>query len=95
MEVGCTYQIDLMSKAFDAYLYLLDDTNKLLAQGDDSGGGQELASSIRAARRPVSHRATSLGGDSMGITRDHSPHRPDREGRHVKGTNRVGSLCRT
>ena len=39
LEEGKTYQIDHMSKAFDAYLYLEDPDGELLAQDDDSGGG--------------------------------------------------------
>jgi len=39
-EAGKRYRIDLMSKAFDAYLRLEDAAGKELAKDDDSGGGQ-------------------------------------------------------
>src|SRR5205807_9641526 len=39
MAAGTTYQIDLVSTAFDAYLRLEDSAGKQVAQDDDSGGG--------------------------------------------------------
>lgn len=36
---GQTYQIDMMSQAFDAYLILRDPTGKVVAQDDDGGVG--------------------------------------------------------
>jgi hypothetical protein len=39
MEKGNTYQIDMVSKQFDAYLRLEDAKKKQLAEDDDSGGG--------------------------------------------------------
>jgi hypothetical protein len=38
MKAGRTYQIDLVSTAFDSFLRLEDSTGKQLAQDDDSGG---------------------------------------------------------
>jgi hypothetical protein len=38
MKEGQTYQIDLMSRAFDAYLRVEDESGKQLAADDDSGG---------------------------------------------------------
>jgi hypothetical protein len=38
LEAGKSYQIDLVSRAFDAYLFLEDATGKVLAVDDDSGG---------------------------------------------------------
>jgi hypothetical protein len=39
MKQGQTYQIDLVSRAFDAFLRLEDESGKQLAMDDDSGGG--------------------------------------------------------
>ncbi len=39
MKKGQTYQIDLMSRAFDAFLRVEDESGKQLAVDDDSGGG--------------------------------------------------------
>src|SRR5262245_50702103 len=39
MKEGQTYQIDLVSSAFDAYLRVEDANGKQLAEDDDSGGG--------------------------------------------------------
>ena len=39
LEAGKTYQIDLMSAAFDAYLFLEDSAGKVLMQDDDGGEG--------------------------------------------------------
>jgi hypothetical protein len=38
MKEGQTYQIDLVSTAFDSYLRIEDDAGKELAKDDDSGG---------------------------------------------------------
>jgi hypothetical protein len=67
LQEGKTYQIDLKSGAFDAYLYLQDPDGKVLAEDDDSGGGLNSRIIHRAAKsgeyRIV---ATSLGGTSTG-----------------------------
>ncbi len=39
LDKGKSYQIDLQSKDFDAYLYLRDAQGKVLAEDDDGGGG--------------------------------------------------------
>jgi hypothetical protein len=67
MEAGCTYNIHLISNTFDAYLYLIDDANLVLAQDDDSGGGLNSLI-IHNAKRTGLYRidATSLGGGSNG-----------------------------
>lgn len=39
LEANRTYQIDLTSNDFDAFLYLIDDTGQVVAWDDDSGGG--------------------------------------------------------
>jgi len=39
MKAGETYQIDLTSQAFDAYLRVEDESGKQLASDDDGGGG--------------------------------------------------------
>jgi hypothetical protein len=39
LEGGKNYQIDMMSLAFDAFLFLEDSAGNVLTQDDDSGGG--------------------------------------------------------
>jgi hypothetical protein len=67
MAAGKTYQIDLKSKDFDAFLLLKDANGKMLAEDDDSGG--ELDSRI-VFRAPVSGTyqivASSLGMEGTG-----------------------------
>ncbi len=67
MEEGKTYQIDHMSRNFDAYLYLLGPDGNVLAQDDDGGEGLNSRIVHRAGKtgefRIV---ATSLGGSSTG-----------------------------
>ena len=63
MKQGQTYQIDLMSRAFDAFLRVEDESGKQLAADDDSGGN--LNSRIYfEVPRDGSYRliATSLDG---------------------------------
>jgi hypothetical protein len=50
MKVGQTYQIDLVSTAFDAYLRLEDESGKQLASDDDSGGGLNSRVYFKAPR---------------------------------------------
>jgi hypothetical protein len=67
LQKGSTYQIDHMSKNFDAYLYLESPEGKILAQDDD--GGEGLNSRIvHKANETGKYRviATSLGGASTG-----------------------------
>lgn len=62
LEQGITYQIDHMSKAFDAYLYLEDADGKLLAEDDDGGEGLNLRIIFRAEKTGTYRLiATSLG----------------------------------
>jgi hypothetical protein len=67
MEEGKTYQIDHMSRAFDAYLYLLGPDGNMLAQDDDGGEGLN-SRIIHKAAKTGEYRmvATSLGGQSTG-----------------------------
>lgn len=53
MEAGKTYQIDMTSKAFDAYLYLESPAGKLLAEDDDSGGNLNARIIHKAAEAGV------------------------------------------
>jgi Ca2+-binding EF-hand superfamily protein len=66
-EAGKTYQIDHMSKAFDAYLYLEDSNGNVLAQDDDGGGGTNSRIVYRADTTG-NYRliATSLNGNGRG-----------------------------
>jgi hypothetical protein len=64
---GITYQIDLHSKAFDAYLYLKDAQDKTLMENDDNG--ESLDSRIVfTATKTGTYKivATSLGGQETG-----------------------------
>jgi hypothetical protein len=67
MEAGKTYQIDHMSKDFDAYLYLEDPDGKLLAEDDDGGEGLNSRITYKAEKggrfRMI---ATSLSGRATG-----------------------------
>jgi Ca2+-binding EF-hand superfamily protein len=67
LEAGKTYQIDHMSKAFDAYLYLEGPGGGLLAKDDDSGGNLN-ARIVHQATQTGTYRiiATSLGGNGLG-----------------------------
>lgn len=67
MEGGKTYQIDHMSKAFDAYLYLQGPDGAVLAQDDDGGEGLNSRIVHKAAKTGKYRMvATSLGGSSTG-----------------------------
>ena len=64
---GKTYQIDHMSGAFDAYLYLLDSNGKVLAEDDDGGEGfnsRIVVTDAKAGRYLLI--ATSLFGNLTG-----------------------------
>ncbi|MSU80244.1 MAG: redoxin domain-containing protein [Gemmataceae bacterium] len=66
-EANKTYRIDLASKDFDAYLFLLDDMGKIIAQNDDNGESLDsrLVQKIEKAGK-YTIVATSLGGQSNG-----------------------------
>jgi hypothetical protein len=49
MEAGKTYQIDMISKAFDAYLYLENPDGVQLAEDDDGGGNLNARIVYKAA----------------------------------------------
>jgi len=67
---GKTYQFDMISNDFDSYLYLEDAGKKLLAQDDDTGGGDSGLDSqiLFAPKEDGVYRviATSFGGDELG-----------------------------
>ena len=66
-EANKTYRIDLASKDFDAYLFLLDDMGKIIAENDDNGESLDsrLVQKIEKAGK-YTIVATSLGGQSNG-----------------------------
>jgi len=67
LEKGKTYQLDMISDQFDAYLYLEDAKMNLLAEDDDSGG--DLNSQILfKAEVEGTYRVicTSFGGAATG-----------------------------
>ena len=55
MEAGQKYQIDMITNQFDAFLYLVDDKNDIVARDDDSGGEQNARITFRAPRTAVYH----------------------------------------
>lgn len=63
MKQGEDYQIDMISKEFDSYLFLLDDKNIVLQQDDDGGGFPNARINYRAKQTAI-HRihATYFGG---------------------------------
>ena len=50
LEAGKTYQIDQVSKAFDAYLYLEDPDGVIVGEDDDSGGNLNARIIHKAAK---------------------------------------------
>jgi serine protease Do len=67
LEEGKSYQIDHVSQAFDAYLYLEGPDGKILAQDDDGGNGLN-SRIVHKAAATGNYRiiATSLGGTATG-----------------------------
>lgn len=67
LEAGKAYQIDMTSAEFDAYLYLYDDLNILIASNDD-GGGNLNARIFFTPLRTATYRieAASFTGDGVG-----------------------------
>jgi uncharacterized protein (TIGR03067 family) len=67
LDADKTYQFDLQSRAFDAYLYLEGPGGAVLAQDDDSGGNLNSRIIHRAAETGTYRLiATSLPGNSIG-----------------------------
>lgn len=66
---GAPVTIDLMSEAFDAYLYLLDPDGKQIESDDDSGGAchARISTFLPAAGR-YTIVASSLSGSTGGFT---------------------------
>jgi hypothetical protein len=50
LEAGKSYQIDMVSRDLDAYLFLEDSAAQVLAQDDDSGGGLNARLVFRPAK---------------------------------------------
>jgi hypothetical protein len=70
LEEGKTYQFDLMSAQFDAYLFLVGPDGKVLAEDDDSGGGANGLDSriVLKIEKSGTYRlvASSFGGGETG-----------------------------
>jgi CHAT domain-containing protein len=67
LAAGTTYQIDLVSKDFDAYLRLEDRQGKPLAEDDDSGGETNARITYRAAESAAFRViVTSFGAGATG-----------------------------
>ncbi|HYT94754.1 MAG TPA: PPC domain-containing protein [Gemmataceae bacterium] len=64
---GKTYQIDLHSTAFDAYLYLKNNEGVTLSQNDDFGGSLDSRITFTMPKTGIYKvLATSLGGNETG-----------------------------
>ena len=74
LEANKNYQINMLSKGMDSYLYLLSPEGAVLAQDDDGGGGDPGAFSgldskiVHRVNKAGEYRivATSLGGTQTG-----------------------------
>jgi predicted Zn finger-like uncharacterized protein len=55
MEANRTYEIDMISKDFDAYLNVVDDTGRIVAADDDSGGNFNARIIFTAVRGGLFH----------------------------------------
>jgi predicted Zn finger-like uncharacterized protein len=67
LEANRSYQIDMMSNDFDAFLWMLDDANFVIASDDDGGDGLNSRIIITPQRTGVYYiEATSLGGRGAG-----------------------------
>ena len=67
MEPGKSYQIDMMSKQLDAYLYLIDDANQVVASDDDGGNGLDARIIFSPTRAGVFRiEATTFADGAMG-----------------------------
>src|SRR5207245_344485 len=67
LQAGSMYQFDLLSTSFDAYLYVLDPSGKVLKQ-DDNGGGNRNARLMLMAGKTGVHRvvASAVGNAGAG-----------------------------
>jgi hypothetical protein len=67
-EAGKTYQIDLQSQAFNAYLYLKDETGKVLMENNDGGPSNNDSRIVCKLDKTGLYRilATSLNGQKSG-----------------------------
>jgi Bacterial pre-peptidase C-terminal domain len=69
MEAGKTYQIDQLSRAFDAYLYLEDPDGAIVGEDDDSGGNLNARIIYKAAKAGKYHIvATTYDGRTGAFT---------------------------
>jgi hypothetical protein len=55
MEANRTYEIDMISNDFDAYLNVVDDTGRIVAADDDSGGNLDARIIFTPARGGLFH----------------------------------------
>lgn len=63
MEEGKTYQIDMMSMAFDTYLFLEDPNGTLITEDDDGGEGLNSRITIKANKTGKHRIITTYFGD--------------------------------
>jgi hypothetical protein len=67
LEAGRTYQIDQVSRQFDAYLYLEDPAGVIVGEDDDSGGNLNARIIYKADKAGKYHIvATSFNGATAG-----------------------------
>ncbi|MBI1833121.1 MAG: hypothetical protein HYR84_16900, partial [Planctomycetes bacterium] len=67
LEQGATYQIDMISDEFDAYLFLVDGAGIVVAKDDNSGGNRNAQIVFTSTRNgSFSIEATSANGIDLG-----------------------------
>lgn len=67
MQAGQFYQIDMRNTPYDAYLYLIEPPQTVVAQDDDGGGYPNARIMFQAKKTgPYFIDATSLGGQGTG-----------------------------
>ena len=66
VEAGRTYQIDMSSTAFDSFLFLVDETGKIIARDDDGGGNLDARITHKATRNETLRIQASVLGVIVG-----------------------------
>jgi hypothetical protein len=94
LEAGKNYQIDMMSRFFDTYLFLEDSAGKVLMEDDDGGEGRNARIIFRPTRTDTYRIVAttfnrgaaiySLGAYSLLVVEN--PHAQPRFGTPLPGT---------
>jgi hypothetical protein len=88
LEAGKKYQIDMMTQAFDAYLFLEDAAGSVIAEDDDSGEGLNARIIFRPAKTDTyrvvattfDHTVPQFGLGPYTLTVVENPHAQPRSG---------------